>query len=67
MNLLVLIMFAGACKEVWGLCGGFGKGVWSESSSYMIEARNFRVQSFIILIFATVLNVIYWMIEYDLL
>lgn len=38
-NLFVIINFLLTSSRVKGLSGGYGQGVWSESSIYMIDAR----------------------------
>jgi len=43
VDVILLLEMILAWREVHGLLGGYGKGVWSESSSYLIDARRYRL------------------------
>ena len=48
-------------REVWGLRGGYGKGVWSEEiGGYLDTAKDARRNSTLLLMFFTVLIVAAW-------
>lgn len=46
---LALFLYLGTRSRIKGLLGGYGKGVWAESSYYMQEAREAHYKSVMIL------------------
>lgn len=57
-NLMLLLNMVYAWREVWGLLGGFGKGVWEEGGGgYLQRAREARSNWTAGFIFFTALHV----------
>lgn len=48
-------------QHVFGMLGGYGKGVWAESSSYMIEAREHRRNITLLFLLFTALTIGAWL------
>lgn len=59
-NLFLLIICVAAWHEVRGLQGGYGRGVWAECSTYMMDARDRRKTFTWFFIICTVINVLMW-------
>lgn len=57
-NLIMFIHCIFAWREVRGLQGGFGRGVWAECSTFMMDAKSARKSSTLVLIGFTVLHVL---------
>ena len=60
-NVLLAIHCFYAWREVWGLRGGYGKGVWSEEEGgYLDMARERRRHTTLLLIIYTALVIGAW-------
>lgn len=55
LTVVVYIITGLAIREVWGLRGGYGKGVWCNSSTYMRAALEHRSGMIFASIFITIL------------
>ena len=58
INLIFLFQTFLWWREVRGLRGGFGKGVWDEGSWYLVEAKDARKVWTVCLILFTTLHVL---------
>ena len=54
-NIFLFLYCWSAWREVWGLNGGYGRGVWAECSTYMMDARsNRRTSTVSLTLFTTI-------------
>lgn len=58
INIIIIIRLFISLYKVWGLNGGYGKGVWAESSSFMMDARENLNNSIIGLLIIILLDIL---------
>jgi hypothetical protein len=59
-NVIFFVLYVNAARRVWGLSGGYGKGVWSTHSTYWVDACEARNKSLFFFIVVSAINIFRW-------
>lgn len=60
INIIAILFYLIFKDQVKGMEGGYGKGVWAESSIYMIQAREMLFKAKVMIVVSIALDVLYY-------